>query len=75
MRVLNRRGTKCRVQCSGIDSPLAGTVEACANATVSYTVKGKGDSCDDTGLGLEMDDHGFIFVMDDGPAGLMGGSP
>ena len=68
MRVLNRRGTKCRVQCSGIDSPLAGTVEACANATVSYTVKGKGDSCDEMGLDL--------MLMDDGPvAGLMGGSP
>ena len=74
MRVLNRRGTKCRVQCSGIDSPLAGTVEACANATVSYTVKGKGDSCDDTGLVFVMDDDDFIF-MDDGPVGLMGGSP
>ena len=62
--MLNRRGTKCRVQCSGIDSPLAGTVEACANATVSYTVKGKRDSCDEMGLDL--------MLMDDGPDFMAG---
>ena len=31
--------------CRGIESPLADTVAACANATVSYHSKGKGDSC------------------------------
>ena len=59
--MLNRRGTKCKVRCSGIDAPLAGTVEACANRTVSYTVKGKRDSCEEQGL----DDFMEVMTEDD----------
>ena len=44
----NRKGTKCKVRCSGIESQS--TVSACNGTTVSYTAKGKGGSCEEMGL-------------------------
>ena len=66
---VNRKGTKCRVRCSGVDS--SSTLPGCSDTTLSLTVKGNGDSCDlevvgDTINGFLLDDTKFIF-MDDGP--------
>ena len=41
---VNKKGTKCRVRCSGVDS--SSTLPGCSDATFSLTVKGNGDSCD-----------------------------
>ena len=62
---VNDAGTKCKVRCSGV--PSSSTRSACEDATVSYTVKARGDSFG-CGFAASVGDDGALWVFqDDGP--------
>ena len=65
--IMNVKGTKCKVRCSGI--PSSSTRSVCEGATVSYTVKARGGSFG-CGFAASVGDDGDLLweiVGDDGP--------